>query len=63
VDTIKKISLLSKQSGLNKSRLLEKSINEFRLEEDNLYISNSAGPIHLPINEIAIKVAKILKMK
>lgn len=62
-ETIEKLSLLSKQTGLNKSKILEKLINEYKLKQDSIYAFNSAGPISIPVQEIAIQVAKILKMK
>jgi predicted DNA-binding protein len=62
-EIIEKLSLLSHQIGLNKSKIIEKLIKEYSLEKEAIYVSNSSGPISIPINEIAIKVAKILKQK
>lgn len=59
----RKLSLLSHQIGVNKSKTIEKLIKEYSLEKEAIYVLNSSGQIAIPINKIAIKVAKILKQK
>ena len=64
-DIIEKINLLSEQTGLNKSRLIEKVISEHKSGNNVELLTggNSAGPVNITVdlNTIAIKVAKILK--
>lgn len=56
-----KLEIISNQEGINKSRMIEKIINDYSNDKNTMYVYNSAGPIAIPIDEIAIKVSKIIK--
>lgn len=60
-DAIEKLSLISNQEGVTKSRVIESLINNYKSEKNVMHIANAAGPIELPLDEIALRVSKIIK--
>lgn len=56
-----KLEIISNQEGISKSRMVEKMIKDYSSSKDIMHIANAAGPIELPLDEIAIRVSKIIK--
>lgn len=60
-DATSKLEIISNQEGINKSRMIEQMINDYGLKKEVMYVENAAGPIELPLDEIALRVFKIIK--
>lgn len=60
-EAIDKLNLISNQEGVTKSRIIESLINNYRNDKNIMHIANATGPIELPLDEIALRVSKIIK--
>lgn len=63
-ESSKKLELISEQEGVNKSRVVEDLINNYKLEKEVIYVQSVGspfGPIAIPLDEIALRVSKIIK--